>query len=228
LAARQRYRSLYADILASKGLSARSTALFAELGPVLNEKFSEMQTTVGLVETMQRNQALAMLFSDRGKVLMDRIRELILQIEMIERQQLRTNTHNIERRAAIAGGTSSAAVLLVLILLTIAVSRIQKERTATVEASQAKSRFLANMSHELRTPLNAIIGYSEMLQEESQDAGLDTLLPDLARIRTAGRHLLDLINSILDISKIEAGKMELFLEAFSVRSGDPAILREEW
>jgi signal transduction histidine kinase/DNA-binding response OmpR family regulator len=217
LAARQRYRSLYADILASKGLSARSTALFAELGPVLNKKFSEMQTTVSLVETMQRNQALAMLFSNRGKVLMDRIRELILQIEMIERQQLRTNTQNIERRAAIAGGTSSAAVLLVLILLTIAVSRIQKERTAAVEASQAKSRFLANMSHELRTPLNAIIGYSEMLQEESQDAGLDALLPDLARIRTAGRHLLDLINSILDISKIEAGKMELFLEAFGVR-----------
>ena len=79
-------------------------------------------------------------------------------------------------------------------------------------ASQHKSAFLANMSHELRTPLNAVIGYSEMLQEIAEDDGLDQLLPDLARIRDAGRHLLNLINDILDLSKIEAGKMDLYLE----------------
>jgi signal transduction histidine kinase/DNA-binding response OmpR family regulator len=79
-------------------------------------------------------------------------------------------------------------------------------------ASQHKSAFLANMSHELRTPLNAVIGYSEMLQEIAEDEGLAQLLPDLAKIRDAGRHLLRLINDILDLSKIEAGRMDLYLE----------------
>ena len=79
-------------------------------------------------------------------------------------------------------------------------------------ASEHKSAFLASMSHELRTPLNAIIGYSEMLYETAQDEGQDEFLPDLAKIRDAGRHLLGLINHILDLSKIEAGKMDLYLE----------------
>src|SRR5262249_1040623 len=83
-------------------------------------------------------------------------------------------------------------------------------------ANGAKSAFLANMSHELRTPLNAIIGYSEMLQEEVEDLGQEALVPDLQQIHAAGRHLLELINAVLDLSKIEAGKMELYLESFSV------------
>ena len=84
------------------------------------------------------------------------------------------------------------------------------------EASRAKSRFLASMSHELRTPLNAIIGYSEMLYEEAEVGGLDTFLPDLVKIREAGSHLLSLINDILDLSKIEAGKMDVLIEEFEV------------
>ena len=85
-------------------------------------------------------------------------------------------------------------------------------------ASEHKSAFLASMSHELRTPLNAIIGYSEMLYETAQDEGQDEFLPDLAKIRDAGRHLLGLINDILDLSKIEAGKMELYLEEVDLRA----------
>jgi PAS domain S-box-containing protein len=94
--------------------------------------------------------------------------------------------------------------------------QMQKDKLAADAANQAKSSFLANMSHELRTPLNAILGYSEMLQEEAEDKGQDDFLPDLGKIHAAGTHLLELINAVLDISKIEAGKMELYLETFNV------------
>jgi GAF domain-containing protein/CheY-like chemotaxis protein len=83
-------------------------------------------------------------------------------------------------------------------------------------ANRHKSEFLASMSHELRTPLNAIIGYSEMLEEEAKDLGQEALVPDLEKINAAGKHLLELINAVLDLSKIEAGRMDLFLETFSV------------
>ncbi len=87
---------------------------------------------------------------------------------------------------------------------------------AARRASQAKSTFLANMSHELRTPLNAILGYSEMLAEDAEASGHADIVPDLQKIRTAGKHLLGLINGVLDLSKIEAGKMRLYLETFDV------------
>ena len=87
-------------------------------------------------------------------------------------------------------------------------------RIQAQNASKAKSDFLANMSHELRTPLNAIIGYSEMLMEEAEDDGLDTYADDLNKINSSGEHLLTLINDILDLSKIEAGKMEMHIEEF--------------
>ncbi|HEY5087091.1 MAG TPA: response regulator, partial [Gemmatimonadaceae bacterium] len=85
-------------------------------------------------------------------------------------------------------------------------------------ANQAKSRFLANMSHELRTPLNAIIGYSEMLKEHAEENGDAEYIADLVKIRSSGKHLLALINDVLDLSKIEAGKMELYIETFDLRS----------
>jgi signal transduction histidine kinase/DNA-binding response OmpR family regulator len=86
------------------------------------------------------------------------------------------------------------------------------------QANRTKSTFLANMSHELRTPLNAIIGYSEMLEEEAVERELSEFGADLSKIQAAGKHLLALINDVLDLSKIEAGKMELFLEDFDVRA----------
>ncbi len=85
-------------------------------------------------------------------------------------------------------------------------------------ATRAKSEFLASMSHELRTPLNAIILYSELLQEEAKDRQSDGSIPDLQRIQFAGKHLLELINGILDLSKIDAGRMALELERFDVKT----------
>lgn len=90
------------------------------------------------------------------------------------------------------------------------------EQRKAEQASQAKSEFLANMSHELRTPLNAIIGYSEMLEEDAEDLGQDEFVPELQKIQGAGKHLLGLINDVLDLSKVEAGHMELYLETFEI------------
>src|SRR2546427_6718155 len=103
-----------------------------------------------------------------------------------------------------------------------ATSEAQEARTTAEDANRAKSAFLANMSHELRTPLNAIIGYSEMLQEDARDLGEEHFVADLQKIHSAGKHLLGLINDVLDISKIEAGKMDLFLETIDV----PAMIQD--
>ena len=100
--------------------------------------------------------------------------------------------------------------------LTDANAKLSERSRELAEASLAKSQFLANMSHELRTPLNAIIGYSEMIQEDVQEKGLHDFVPDLKKIREAGKHLLGIINDILDLSKIESGNVSLHLEEFKI------------
>lgn len=89
-------------------------------------------------------------------------------------------------------------------------------RERAEDANRTKSEFLANMSHELRTPLNAIIGYSEILEEDAEENGQKELIRDLQKIRNAGKHLLNLINDVLDLAKIESGKMSLYFESFDI------------
>lgn len=91
-----------------------------------------------------------------------------------------------------------------------------RARDEAIIANESKSAFLANMSHELRTPLNAIIGYSELLQDDATDSGMKTYVKDLQKIENGGRHLLSLINNLLDISKIESGRMDVYLESTDV------------
>jgi signal transduction histidine kinase len=100
--------------------------------------------------------------------------------------------------------------------LAAALAQLEETNRSLAEASRHKSRFLANMSHELRTPLNAIIGYSEMLQEDAQESGDTTFVEDLQKINGSGKHLLGLINDVLDLSKIEAGRMDLVASRTSV------------
>jgi signal transduction histidine kinase len=118
-----------------------------------------------------------------------------------------------------------AAFVLVLVFvrrLSHTLGELGVAREAAEEASRTKSAFLANMSHELRTPMNAIIGYSEMLMEEAGDLGHSSSIPDLKKIHGAAKHLLGLINDVLDISKIEAGRTTLYLEDIGV----PALVAE--
>ena len=99
-----------------------------------------------------------------------------------------------------------------------AIEEAETAKANAEAANVAKSQFLANMSHELRTPLNAVIMYSELLQEEAVDRGVESFVPDLEKIRAGGMHLLALVNGVLDLSKIEAGKMDLYLETFDIKS----------
>jgi len=125
---------------------------------------------------------------------------------------LRVGSHRTREGGVVTTWTDISALKHRELELADLVTRLEVARDQATEANRVKSTFLANMTHELRTPLNAIIGYSEILEEEAKDKQLSELLPDIDRIEAAGRHLLGVINDILDLSKIEAGRMDIYLE----------------
>ena len=168
---------------------------------------------------------------ERDQVIIEKMTKLSDQLEGEARTLIVNDIKKMSELAESSDKNSSEEASVELML--IAFSRMSDEVNALIEArthemevardeardaSDQKTKFFANMSHELRTPLNAILGYGEMLYEDCEDLGYEDLLPDLKKITSAGSHLLSLINNILDLSKIEAGKMELFVTNFEIEN----------
>jgi signal transduction histidine kinase len=170
------------------------------------------------VEDVETSDIFAPSFRD---LLLAHGHHSVLAVPLLREDQVLGGLVMVRR---VAGAFPAEVVALLQTFATQSALAIQNGRLyqALQEASRHKSQFLANMSHELRTPLNAIIGYSEMLQEEAEDLDQQSLIPDLQRVNAAGKHLLGLINDILDLSKIEAGRMDLYLETFGV----PDLVRD--
>ncbi|MDB5602481.1 MAG: sensor hybrid histidine kinase, partial [Xanthobacteraceae bacterium] len=147
------------------------------------------------------------------------LRYVVRQLSRLARAMLAIAGGDLDKRIPPAGADELGDMSRALVVfrdnareIRVAKNEADKARAEAEAASRTKSAFLANMSHELRTPLNAIIGYSEILVEDAEDRGDDTSVGDLQKIQGAGKHLLGLINSILDLSKIEAGRMDVYLE----------------
>ena len=189
---------------------------FERLREAVRTKMDELKTTIDMKRAGDEEAALDRVRTDIGRMEMERIRDLCSILDALVKKRLDRDSRDSERSSIRLHTLNVGASLVLFVLVAIANVRYKRQKEEAEAANRAKSAFLASMSHELRTPLNAIIGYSEMLSEEAEESNATGILQDLDKIRTAGKHLLGLINSVLDLSKIEAGKMELFIETFSV------------
>ena len=191
--------------ISSEGSGVMSRALATKL-PFITEDLSEEQDVSPAVQRIQKrfgyhgNATIPLLANDRA----------IGALSIFDTRVRRFTEDEVSLLTAFA---DQAALALEKARL---LEEAEQARDEAEEANRTKSQFLANMSHELRTPLNAIIGYSEMLQEEASEIENEEFGEDLERINGAGKHLLDLINDVLDISKIEAGAMDIYLETFPI------------
>src|SRR6056300_442969 len=184
-----------------------------------------------LLEMESIRQEQAKRRHERDEVIIEKMTALADQLDGSARTLILNDIKRMNELADSADRNSSeeASVELMLVafsrmsdevnsLIDARTSEMETARDEARDASDQKTKFFANMSHELRTPLNAILGYGEMLYEDCEDLGYDDLLPDLKKITSSGTHLLSLINNILDLSKIEAGKMELFITTFEIEN----------
>jgi signal transduction histidine kinase/ActR/RegA family two-component response regulator len=202
----KRYATLLVMFMLMSGLLA--LAIASKLQGLISQPILRLEDTMRMVSVKRNYEVRALKFYDDeiGK-LIDGFNAMLAEIQQRDTAlqganvELRSRTEELE--SEIAHRKQAQEELLTA-------------KRVAEDASRAKSAFLANMSHELRTPLNAIIGYSEMIEEEIQDTGQFQNVQDVKKIQTAGRHLLALINDVLDLSKIEAGKMGLHLESFDL------------
>ncbi|MGA2133725.1 MAG: response regulator [Bryobacteraceae bacterium] len=202
----QRYAAILLGVLLMS--SAAVLLLSSRLQNVISQPILSLANMAGRVSA-ERNYALRAPKRGRDEIgiLVDRFNEMMEQIQTrtldLAEAQHALELHVAELCGEIAQRRQAQEELLAA-------------KQSAEESSRSKSVFLANMSHELRTPLNAIIGYSEMLREEADELGRGSCSTDLGRISDAGKHLLALINSVLDLSKVEAGKTEISWEDASV------------
>jgi signal transduction histidine kinase/ActR/RegA family two-component response regulator len=189
--------------------SSLALLLSSRLQKLISKPILHLEDTMRMVSSNKNYEIRATRFyGDEIGRLIDGFNTMLSEIQLRDsalqraNNELQTSTHELEVEIIHRKRTQDE-------LLTA--------KQAAEQASRAKSAFLANMSHELRTPLNAVIGYSEMLEEEVQDSGKISNVRDLQKIQAAGKHLLALINDVLDLSKIEAGKMQLHIEAFEIQ-----------
>lgn len=187
-----------------------------EIDKLARAKMGELQTAVELVKEGDPGAADLLMRSNFGKQTMDQLVEKLEDLEkrvfVSEEQFSAELTEQMRQTAAL---TVICCVAL-FALFAIENHRVTNRRRAAEKSSEVKSAFLASMSHELRTPLNVIIGYTQMQQEEALEAGRMNDLVDLQRIESAGKHLLVLINGVLELSKIEAGRLEVSPSEFGV------------
>jgi signal transduction histidine kinase len=212
----RRYSGIVFLVLGAASLAA--FLLTNRLQKVISVPILKLAETASRVST-EENYGLRAekITNDELSVLVDRFNEMMEQIQSRDQALLeaqdeledRVNVRTAELQSEIRERQRVQEDLLVA-------------KVAAEESNKAKTAFLANMSHELRTPLNAILGYSELLEEEALDRGTTESVPDLKRIQQAGKQLLTLIGEVLDLSKIEAGRMELCPEWFSL----PALVSE--
>ena len=200
--------------------SSKKTGLFVLPTSIPNNEIGFLAATFDQVfRQLENHEQLQREIQERrqAEIALEQALELQKQKE-IELKQAKQELAISNDRLADYNQTLEQKVQQRTAELAQSIKEASKARKVAEQANQAKSTFLANMSHELRTPMNAIIGYSEMLYEDAEEIGQRDFIPDLQRIHSAGKHLLCLINDILDLSKIEAGRMELYLETFEINT----------
>ena len=208
-----------------KGILASETDEVGQLSAALGSYKSH------LIEMNSIREEQAKRRHERDEVIIEKMTALADQLDGSARTLILNDIKKMNELADSSDRNSSeeASVELMLVafsrmsdevngLIDARTSEMENARDEARDASDQKTKFFANMSHELRTPLNAILGYGEMLYEDCEDMGYEDLLPDLKKITSSGAHLLSLINNILDLSKIEAGKMELFVTSFEIEN----------
>ena len=203
--------------------------IFASDNDEVGELSSALQSYRGkLLELEDIRAEQASRRKERDSVIIEKMSHLADQLEGDAKTLILNDIgrmRELEKQETERGEEASVELMLLAFtrmsdevnaLINARTSEMEKARDEAIDAKGETSRFFANMSHELRTPLNAILGYGEMLAEDCEDLGYDDLLPDLKKITSSGIHLLSLINNILDISKIESGKMELYITSFEI------------